>query len=72
MRRKKQQRLKEEAFWAKLLYCSGYDNLDEMPHHLDWVKFRRVGVDDEGLSLMVTQVKSINMLDLDGCGITAY
>ena len=70
MRRKKQQRLKEEAFWARLLYFSVPRQPDEVPDHFERVNFRIAGVDDEELALMATRVRSINQLDLDGTDIT--
>ena len=70
MRRKKKQRLKEEAFWAAFFFYSVPRHLDEVPEHIDRANFRVDGVDDEGLSLMVTKVRSIYQLDLDDTDIT--
>lgn len=70
MRRKKKQRLKEEAFWATFFHINVPRHLEEVPDHLERVNFRVCGVDDEGLALMAGPVKSINQLDLDDTDIT--
>lgn len=69
MRKKK--KLFEDTFWATLFAIDVPAHLNELPSHLHHVRMRLWDkVIDEYLELMVTQVKSINMLDLDETDIT--
>ncbi|MGQ2982217.1 hypothetical protein [Flavobacterium sp.] len=70
MRRKKIERIKEEKFWENFFYFNVPEGIDELPRHLDHVRFRLYGVDDEGIAMMVPELDSITMLDLDETDIT--
>lgn len=73
MRKKKKQKLKEQQFWSTLAYFSRPQLPDGIPADLERVNFRiweRVG--DDEIELMVTHVRSINMLDLDETEISNY
>ena len=70
MRRKKLQRIKEEQFWANFCYFNLPDGVNEIPTSFNRVNFRIYNVDDKGLLRMVSYVRSIDQLDLDGTDIT--
>lgn len=71
MNKKKKQKQLEQSFWATLFAVDIPAQYDEVPPHLDHVRMRLWDkVIDEYLELMVTQVRSINMLDLDETDIT--
>lgn len=70
MRRKKQLKLAEEAFWSDFFYFNIPNHINEVPEHVERVNFRYYNVDDEGLLRMIAYVKSIGQLDLDGTDIT--
>lgn len=70
MRRKKLQRLKEEQFWSNFCYFNLPDGVNEIPTSFKRVSFRLYNVDDEGLLRMVSYVRAIDQLDLDGTDIT--
>lgn len=70
MRKKKQARLADEAFWSNFFYFNIPDHINEIPAHVERVNFRYYSADDEGLLKMVEYVKSIGQLDLDGTDIT--
>lgn len=71
MNKKKKLKQLEKTFWATLFGVDVPAHLNEVPDHLNHVRMRLWDkVIDEYLELMVTQVKSINMLDLDATDIT--
>ncbi|TWI78284.1 hypothetical protein IQ13_3966 [Lacibacter cauensis] len=71
MRKKKKQKLKEQQFWSTFAFFSKPQLPDCVPTHLERVNFRIWNsVTDEEIELMVTHVRSINMLDLDETEIT--
>lgn len=70
MRRKKKERIKEEQFWENFFYFNVPEGINELPRHLNHVRFRLYGVDDEGLAMMVPELDSITMLDMDETTIT--
>ncbi len=61
----KQQKAEKE-FWKAF----GIDNPEQAPSHINHVDFRYTLITDEGLALMATRIKSIEMLDLNGTAIT--
>ena len=65
MRKKKKQKLKDDAFWASFCYFNLPKEQDEIPVHMRRVNFRLGGVTDEGLELMAGYIISIEQLDLD-------
>ena len=71
MNKKKKQKQLEKTFWSTLFGVDIPAHLNEVPAHLHQVRMRLWDkVIDEYLELMVTQVRSINMLDLDETDIT--
>ena len=73
MRKKKKQKLKEQQFWSTFAFFSTPKLQDEIPTHLERVNFRIWNsVEDDEIEMMVTHVRSINMLDLDETDITNY
>ena len=71
MRKKKLQQLKEQQFWSTFFYLNVPKHLTEIPAHIDRVNFRIWDhVEDDHLLLMLSKVKSINMLDLDETDIS--
>jgi hypothetical protein len=73
LRKKKKQKLKEQQFWSTFAFFSTPKLQDEIPIHLERVNFRIWNsVEDDEIELMVTHVRSINMLDLDETDITNY
>jgi len=71
LRKKKLQQLKEQQFWSTFFYFNVPKHLTEIPAHIDRVNFRIWDhVEDDHLLLMLSKVKSINMLDLDETDIT--
>lgn len=71
MNKKKKQKQLEKTFWATLFAIDVPAHLNEVPAHLHQVRMRLWDkVIDEYLELMVTQVRSINMLDLDETDIS--
>ncbi|RXK57695.1 hypothetical protein ESA94_19410 [Lacibacter luteus] len=73
MRKKKKQKLKEQQFWSTFAYFSRPQLPDAVPTELDRVNFRIWdSVTDDEIELMMTHVRSINMLDLDETEITNY
>ena len=70
MRRKKKERLAHETFWAVFAAVNLGINSIEVPRHVNQVRCRYYGANDDDLERMVKQVKSINQLDLDETDIT--
>lgn len=70
MRKNKKARIKEEKFWDAFFSINVPKGIDELPRHLNHVRFRLYNTDDEGLSMMVPELDSIDMLDLDETDIT--
>lgn len=71
MRKKKKEKQFRESFWAALFSTGKPVNLDEQPTHLEHVRMRLWDrVEDVHLELMVTHIRSINMLDLDETDLT--
>lgn len=71
MRKKKQEKLKEEQFWSTFCYFNLPKNRVTIPPDLERVNFRIWDhVNDEHLLMMMSRVKSINYLDLDETNIT--
>lgn len=71
MNRKKKQKQLEDRFWATFFAIDVPAQFNEVPPHLHHVRMRLWdNVIDEYLELMVTQVRSIDMLDLDETDIT--
>lgn len=71
MRKKKQEKLKEEQFWSTFCYFNLPKNRVHLPADLERVNFRIWDyVNDEHLLLMMSRIKSINYLDLDETDIT--
>jgi hypothetical protein len=58
----------ERLFWKSL----GFDNIDQIATHYNHIDFRFSGVTDEELYLLVTKIRSINMLDLNETNITNH
>ncbi len=61
----KQQKAEKE-FWKAF----GIEDPEQAPSHVNHVDFRYTLITDEGLTLMATRIKSIEMLDLNGTAIT--
>jgi hypothetical protein len=61
----KQQKAEKE-FWKAF----GIDDPEQAPSHVNHVDFRYTLLTDEGLALMATRIRSIEMLDLNGTAIT--
>lgn len=70
MRRKKMLKIKEAKFWSNFCDFNLAGGVNEIPTSFKRVTFRLYNVDDEGLLKMVSYVKSIDQLDLDGTDIT--
>jgi len=71
LNKKKKRKQLEDRFWATFFSIDVPAQFNELPSHLHHVRMRLWDkVIDEYLELMVTQVKSINMLDLDETDIT--
>jgi len=71
LRKKKQEKLKEEQFWSTFCYFNLPKNRVTIPADLERVNFRIWDyVNDEHLLLMMSRIKSINYLDLDETDIT--
>lgn len=71
MNKKKKRKQFEDSFWAALFAIDVPAHLTELPPHLEHVRMRLWdNVVDEHLELLVSGVRSINMLDLDETDIT--
>ena len=71
MNKKKKRKQLEQRFWSTFFSICVPAHVDEVPQHIDHVRMRLWDkVIDEYLEMMVTQVRSINMLDLDETDIT--
>jgi len=72
VKKKKQERLKAEAFWNKFrhLYARMPAHITEIPAYIPHVRCRGAEIDDDELGLLVDVVKAIDLLDLDDTPIT--